>query len=832
MIPSHGRGYADAAAYRRKHLRTGKPVVAFLFYAHSYPNDLTPLLREAEAQFTPFAEILPIGFSNQVDKDMEQLRAILTAEKVALVVNFMSFRLGAGPMGGNAAAGVELLKELDVPMLCPFYSSKRTVEEWDASPKGAAPGDFLISIMMPELDGGIETMPLAAVGTVHQDEVLHLPLSELQPLTGRVERLAGRAQKWLALQSKANADKKVALLCYDYPPEESHLFSAAFLDGFASLSAVLHALKQAGYTTEEKTPEELEQLFCAGGLLNSSRYLPDTTGLHYKPEELAYENEISAAWGKAPGSILTDAEGYRIPGVQLGNVFIGLQPARVGAGEDAAAHYHDRDLPPHHQYAAFYQWLREEFGADAVVHVGTHGTLEFLPGKENGLSADCWADRLLQDLPNLYYYYCGNASEGMTAKRRSQCRAADLCAAPLCRERPVRGAGCAGRCSDGIPHEAQQAAPERAASVRRQLEQQAAALQLPTEPEALEQELYRTRCALIPEGLHCIGEGQPGELEGLLHALNGHYVPAAPMGDVRRQPEILPTGRNGYAFDPRFVPSPAAYQRGAEIAKAAMERYKAEHGCWPRRTAVVLWGLETAKTQGETVGQLLYYLGARMVWKGTSFLSRIEPIPTEEMDRPRVDVTVTICGSFRDLFPALLADLNRLLRQLDEMHETSEESAYAAETERLYQKLLAQDLAPEKARAAARGRFFGPKDGEYGTSLTELVKSGQWQDEKELGSLFTAELGYLYAEGIEGERIPGCIEEAFRDVELISQVRGDADYEIPTLTIIMSSMAVWSRPWSWRAAQSRWPTSWILPPTRYMPTARHSPPPAGCAPAS
>lgn len=702
------------AVYPKKE---GLPTVAFLFLGHTYPNNLFPVIGEAMNQFSSFSNVLPVGFSSQLDRDIEALRELLLQENVKLVVNFLSFRLGAGPMGGNAEAGVELLRELGVPVINPFYLSRTGVEEWKNSSTGASPGDFLISMMMPELDGGIDTVPVAAVGEIEERELVALP--------GRLERVAGQAKRLLSLQQKSNSDKKIALICYNYPPGEENLFHAAFLDALASIPELLQTLQEAGYQTEVPESAELLERFVRQG-----------------------ETEV-----------------------QYGNVLIGVQPYR------SPEHYHDRHCPPAAEYVEFYRRCREKFGADALVHLGTHGTLEFLPGKDNGLSANCWPDQLVGDLPNFYYYYCGNPSEGMTAKRRSYATLLTY-AGPAFSKSGLYGE--LAELDDELAEysEAKGQAPERAAAVWEGVERKAKALGLPTEPNALERELYREKTALIPNGLHILDKT---EQLALIGALDGKYVPVGPMGNVHKEPDILPTGRNGYAFDPRFVPSESAYKRGQEIGKAAMERYYNDHGKWPRHTAMVLWGLETAKTHGESIGQLMYYLGLRMVWKGTSFLSRIEVIPTEELDRPRMDVTVTICGFFRDLFPQLLLDLQHALRELAALQENPEQSAFAEQTEKYYHEFQRTGMEESMARELSISRFFGPRQGEYGTSLTDVVKSGDWNAESDLSSLYTAELGYVYSEKLKGSYVPGFISGQLSSVEMISQVRDDADYEVTDL---------------------------------------------------
>lgn len=808
--------YASADEYFKLYPKDSKkPTAAFLFYGHNYPNRFFPVIEEAKKGFEQFANVLPLGFSNQLDKDIVQLKKFLEEADVKLLVNFMSFRLGAGPMGGDAAAAVELLKTLDTPMLSPFFISKRTKEEWEQSRDGVNPGEFLISMMLPELDGGIETFPIGAVGNVSYDERFELDLTEIVPLDGAVSWLCRRAERWLRLRTLADSEKKIAFLCYDYPPGEEHMFSAAFLDTLKSLENILKSLHKKGYKTEELSAERLEAMLCGAGHINSARWHGEALdGIVYRPEKLLFSEAIEKQWGKAPGSIMAGDSGYRIPGIVSGNIFIGIQPARTGSTMDGDTHYHDENLPPHHQYAAYYQWLREEFRADVIVHVGTHGTLEFLPGRETGMTLDCWAARLIGEIPNLYLYYCGNASEGMIAKRRSNAVLLSY-VPPAFKDSGLYGDYAALEALITEYKEAQKSAPERSKELKEKIERSAADLELPLEMEALENELYRSKTALIPYGLHVFGQpksdeelknlagqaeafsgeawsderknafyksaGKDTEIEGLLHALEGGYVNAGPMGDVLRNPAVLPGGRNGFAFDARFVPSEAAYQRGERIAKAALEKYKKENGCLPKKTAVILWGLETARTQGETIGQILYYLGVRMVWKGTSFLSRLEIIPLEELGRPRIDVVVTICGFFRDMFPNLLADMQKIFKELAQLHEDEAKSAFAGQTNKLYRQLCGEGFSPSEAERLSQSRLFGPAKGEYGTSLRNIVKSGSWQDEAELGSLFTGELGFVYSEDHEGERIPGLIMKHFEAVDFISQVRSDAEYEVTDL---------------------------------------------------
>ena len=481
------------------------------------------------------------------------------------------------------------------------------------------------------------------------------------------------------------------------------------------------------------------------------------------------------------------AEGtdFLIPGVEVGNVFIGLQPARGREAEQEHS-YHDKTLPPHHQYVAFYQWIREEFQADALIHVGTHGTLEFLKGKESGMSAECYPDRLVYDLPHFYLYYCGNPSEAVVAKRRT-CAQLISYQPPVFEESDLYGAYLELSTEIDNFHHAQALSPAMAEQTRQRITALTEELKLPDDLELLEKELYRMQHSLIPRGLHVFGQAyseeeakhyalgllqtqrdgfrpltqilnevslEPGhtpqalmdafwenktvpkwlnapasvreeltralgwacaavqpsmqsrELDALVHALSGGYTPARLAGDIYRSPEVLPSGCNLYQFDSRLVPSAVAMARGQRICENTLEAYRKEEGRWPESAAVILWGLETSRTQGETLGQILAYLGVRRVTSGSVWNLKLEIIPLQELGRPRIDVTVNICGFFRDMFPSLIEALDDVLWELYDREEPDEMNYFRSHAKARYARLIDAGYAPEEAKQLARGSAF------------------------------------------------------------------------------------------------------------------------------
>lgn len=740
----------------------GKDTVAVLFYGHSYPNDFLPVVRAVCRELEDAYRILPIAFSQNEDGDQEKLRSYLCQKKfpVRAVISLMPFRLGAGPMGGDADGAVEILKELNVPYLKPFCLTKVSEEEWREA-DAVNPGEFLISILLPELDGGIDTFPVGVMSQGRDDT----GLPELVPIPERIRMLRKRLEGLTALQKKKNGEKKLAVIFYNYPPGESNVFGGAFLDTFASASAFLTALRQAGYRVNEMTAEELRKVFVEDGRCNRPEWCDEA------------DTEFVC---------LLDGKEYPVKGIRNGNVFLGLQPLREG--------YHDRNQTPPEAYRAFYRWIQEELEADAVIHFGTHGTLEFLPGKDNGMMGTCWPDRLIGQIPHFYYYYIGNPSEAMTAKRRAHATLVSYQAPPL------QKSGLYGELAElketiAEYRESLQSAPERSGDLLARIRElaedseitESAGAQNGTQEgflDSLEKKLYRYENSLITKGLHMINEE---ELQGMLHGLEGGYLPAGTAGDVIKNPDILPSGRNLVQFDPRLVPTRVAYERGARAAELAMQKYRAEKGRWPETTAVILWGLETSRSQGETVGQILYDLGLRLKTEKGSYDDRLEVIPMEELGRPRVDVVIHICGFFRDMYPNLIENLNEMLQQLLKREEADEDNYYARNTRRMAQNLLEEAKAKgspmdeNTAWELASCRIFGPKEGEYATRLTDTVRNGSWREAAELGASFTEDLSYGYTCRQKGVAMSGVLAKEYEQVEVISQIRNNAEYELTDL---------------------------------------------------
>jgi len=309
-----------------------------------------------------------------------------------------------GGMGANdAPAAVEALRNQDVPYLDALALTFQRIEEWLDSATGLNPLQATMQVAIPELDGATEPLIFGGV-TAGQDG--------FQPLPERIERLAGRLAARVVLRTKANAAKRVAIAIFSFPPNGGALGTAAYLDVFTSLHKLLSRLAAEGYTVRQlpETAGELRQLVASGvaarlSLAEYKRWWP-------------WWREVEACWGPPPGRFNTDGSDLLILGRHFGNIFVGVQPT-FGYEGDPMRLLAATGNTPHHGFCAFYAYLQHVWHADAVVHFGTHGSLEFMPGKQVGLSGHCWPDRLIGALPHVYLYSVGNPSEGTIAKRRA-----------------------------------------------------------------------------------------------------------------------------------------------------------------------------------------------------------------------------------------------------------------------------------------------------------------------------------------------------------------------------------------------------------------------------
>ena len=772
------------------------------------------------------------------------------------MINLTGFSLVGGPAYNNSDAAQEVLRGLDVPYLTLQTLEFQTIQEWRNDARGLNPLQATLQIAIPELDGAIVPTVFGGKGEPQPGKA-----AASEPITERVDRVAERVSKLVALRRKERAHRKIALILFNFPPNAGNTGSAAYLAVFPSIQRVLASLKEQGYTVElPSSADDLRERITGG---NRERYGAPAnvhttirTDDHVRREP--YLAEIEKTWGPAPGRQLSDGQSIQVMGLQLGNVFIGVQPSFGWEGDPMRLLF-EGGFSPTHAFSAFYRWLREDYAADAILHFGTHGALEFMPGKQSGLDDRCWPDRLIGDAPNVYLYASNNSSEGTLAKRRGNATLVSYLTPPVANAGLYRGLLDLKSTLDRWRALDQTKAGE-ASSLRELIQQQAAAVELAdampawTASEAdarvttLRDRLLELEYELIPMGLHVVGEpmtpdarvgvlvemarsGRPElelppigdtivagvsaraasddtlqlveqvvratvrslvdgkdvrtamraaigaakehglriadelalqqhlealsgfdaslsedrEVAGILRALDARYVSPAPGGDLLRNPQVLPTGRNIYGFDPYRVPSAVAMLEGRARAEQLLARYVADNGALPESVAVVLWGTDNMKSEGTPLAQVLSLMGVVPRFDAVGRLTGARLLPLASLGRPRIDVVVTLSGIFRDLLPLqvkLLAEAALICAQADEDPSQNFIRKHALDT--------MQETGCDLATAALR--VFSNADGAYGSNVNLLIDTGKWEKEDELADLFVQRKGFAY--GTDGR--PSC----------------------------------------------------------------------------
>ncbi len=762
--------------------------------------------------------------------------------RIDALVSLTGFSLVGGPAYNDARAGEEILARLDVPYLAAQPAELQPLERWAASERGLLPVESTIMVAIPELDGATGPMVfggrsegsgIPCPGCARHCSFGADPAARtMQPCPERAEVLAARVERLIALRRTARAERRLAIVLFDFPPNAGSVGTAAYLAVFESLWNTLRALRAAGWTVE--LPEDVEALRRRILEGNAARF-GTPANVHARvpvDDHVRGERhlaEIEAQWGPAPGRQQSDGSSLLVLGVRLGNVFVGVQPA-MGYEGDPMRLLFARGFAPTHAFAAFYRWLREDFGAHAVLHFGTHGALEFMPGKQTGLSARCWPDRLIGDLPNFYLYAANNPSEGLIAKRRSAATLLSYLTPPLTRAGLYRGLAELKASIERFRGLAGADAEERH-RLAALIQAQAAAVDLaPAEPAwapaGIEDEIARLGTAilelehsLIPHGLHVVGSppspeervdlllavaeaghgvrlerseveslvaGRPvpglgrelarrlaeldallardHELEAILGALDGRFVRPVAGGDLLRNPDILPTGRNLHGFDPFRIPSTFAMAEGLRQAERLLARHAADGHGLPETVALVLWGTDNLKTEGGPIAQAMALLGARPRLDGYGRLAGAELVPLDRLGRPRIDVVLTLSGIFRDLLPLqtrMLAEAAWLAATADEPVERN----FVRKHTLAHRERLGCDLE------TAALRVFSNADGAYGANVNHLIDNGAWSHEDELAETWARRK--CFAHGRDGRPVART--------ELLDRVLADVDLAFQNL---------------------------------------------------
>lgn len=687
-----------------------RPLVPVVFYrSWLVAADLAPvdaLMQALEAR--GFATIGIFVPSLKAPEARGWLQRQIAALQVAAIVNATSF-------SGRGAAGSSPLDAGDVPVFQVALSTA-TQAAWQESARGLSPADLAMHVVLPEVDGRI----FAGVASFKQpglpDPDLQFARSAHAPEPARINAIADRVLGWHRLAVTAPEARRLAFVLSTYPGRPWNMAHAVGLDPLASVAAMLDDLAQAGHDTPNSAPLA-ESLTDARSRWPLAEYARELARL---PQPM--QDALAEAWGAPEDDPLAQDGAFSFTALRQGRAVIALQPER-GTAEARDDEYHDLSRIPRHSYVAFYLWLRAQ--ADALIHVGAHGTLEWLPGKSVALSECCWPEALVGALPVIYPFIVNDPGEAAQAKRRIGALTLGHIPPPMrasgTPERLVRIEALLDEFSnaDGLD-------PRRRDRLMEDIREEARALgveaDLGIEAGACASEaitrIDRFVCDVkesqFGDGLHIWGrapaiegpfdaaQAAPSESRALIDAVAGRWIAPGPSGSpYRGRSDVLPTGRNLFTTDPRSVPTRAAYAQGQRLAAELIRRHLQDEGDWPRGVVVDLWGSATMRTAGEDFAMALALIGVRPQWDAASErVTGIEIVPIAELDHPRIDVTLRVSGLFRDVFPTLSALFQQAIRALGARDEAVEWNPYIDN---------------------ASARVYGPAPGSFGLGMGPLM---------------------------------------------------------------------------------------------------------------
>lgn len=812
-----GESYQDIHSFQQAYPAIGGgPWVGLYGFRYEFITGQDTYLRAyAEAlSEAGFNVMLFYGFPLEHALDKFCMDSATGESRIEVLINCSSLP------GGSPENLAQAFARLGVPVINGIQVSQ-SAEDWEKSSIGISVTERALTLARPEIMGQIQ--PTVMTTQEERTDGLGNSFKQKEPLEERISHVVDQVKAWVRLRTKPRAQKKVTLVYYNGHPGK-HNIGASYLNVLPkSIYRILDTLKKSGYYLADHplSQETIFQRVMAGGrnigtwapaelsrmvdedrpvLIPMEEYKEWFADLHPK-----FQHQVIKKWGQPDSArimVWTDENKQRyfvLPQVRWGNIDLMPQPAR-GWEEDEEALFHDVSLPPHHQYIAFYLYLQNKRKADALIHLGTHGTLEWLSGREAGLDSEDAPDALLGSMININPYIMDNVGEGTQAKRRGGAVIIDHLTPPF------QPAGwrpelreLAGAINDyhAASEKSTVLADAHFKTIKRLAHQAHILRDLDIEHELetadiqkLEHYLQELGEKQTPMGMHTFGvspdperarltalaiasrqndlsaarqeelvqdlyqrirQSGPAELESLLNALDGRFVEPGLGNDPIRNPDALPTGKNFYAFDPSRMPTDDVYQAGRLLADQLVQQYAENHqGAYPDKVAFNLWSVETIRHEGIMESQIWSLLGVRPTYDGFGKIKGVELIPQDSLDRPRVDVVITPSGLYRDMFPQMMQLLDEAIQLV--YHAPEEDNVIQWHTDSVAQQLKTMGVEdPELRKRLALVRMFGTASGTYGIGVDNAVQaSDKWDDNQDIAEVYFNRSGHLYGQGFWG----------------------------------------------------------------------------------
>ncbi len=732
----------------------------------------------------------------------EPLAQLIRSRRPAIILNATAF-------SALRDDGTTVLDQADVPVL-QIVQAQSTEDGWASSPRGLSPTDLAMNVVLPELDGRLLARPIAFKGEMPVDERLQFGAMRHVPHDERIAYVARFATRWARLRVLPSGERRIALLLSDYPARGGRRGYAVGLDTSESAAAIVRLLAEAGYDAGNALPsaQDVEALL-RGEADELIVPLADyEAAFALLPQDL--QRALQESWGEAVADPAFRDDAFRFHVLRAGNLLILLQPDR-GSRTDRKSGYHDTSVPPRHAYVALYAHLREAERIHALIHLGAHGTLEWLPGKALALSRSCWPEAVLGVLPVIYPFIVNNPGEAMQAKRRLSAVTLGHLTPPLSQaglhgslleleglvEEYAEADGLDKRrlrlLEDEIIARAWQSGMAADCGLDRTMTGREAIARLDAQLCDIKELAVRDRLhvfGVVPDaaatGLLAdaitAAAGQAGgtvdrpdieariaasaraERSALVAALDGRRVSAGPAGAPSRgRLDVLPTGRNLTAIDPRAIPTRTAALVGVRAADEVIRRYLQDHGDYPRALVLDLWASASLRTGGDDLAQALAYLGVRPRWDlNSNRVTGIDVMPLAVLDRPRIDVTLRISGLFRDLFEAQIALFDLAVQTVATCGEDDADNP----------------LAAALRRGERLARVFGGAPGSYGAVAADLALGMNWDSRSQLGEAYLESTGYSFGPSQDGALAINEFRDRVRKADALVHPQDDRDRDL------------------------------------------------------
>jgi len=773
---------------------------------------------------------------------------------------------------------IDWFNQENIPVFSPFPVSENH-ERWLDPDIQISNGSLNARVVIPEIDGGVAPYAIAT----QQPNAEGFFTYTIEP--ERIEAFLTHLDNYMKLGTLPNSEKRIAIGYFKRPGKDALLASG--MEVIPSLYHFLKRLRSEGYNVEglPSTEEAFARTIKTEGIVLGSYargaqeqymregnpvWIDKSTYEQWAHQVLLPEKyqEVVDRYGDAPGSLLSRGDSIAVACVRYGNVLLFPQP-RPALGDDDFKLVHGAKVAPPHSYLAPYLYVQLGFRADALIHFGTHGNLEYTPGKAAALSQADWSEALVGNLPHFYYYTTGNVGEGVIAKRRTHAVLATYLTPPYAESgmrqqlsplltrihRLLEGEGDA-REALALKQEVVKLGYHRDLGLDSLLTQPYTEEQLEQLDSHLEEvanekmqgayyvlgrpynqeELLQTTLAIsadayayakgradrdkglisteqlqdyayvshhyLPEakreitallarpsadttGLHpllkdalayrrLLLSSTQREIDAMLCALNGGRIAPAPGGDPVMKPNVLPTGRNMFSVNPELTPTEQSWEDGKRLGNATIERYLKQHGEYPHKVSYTFWAGEFISTQGATVAQALWMLGVEPVRDGQGRISDLRLIPSEELQRPRINVVVQSSGQLRDIAASRFKLITEAVKLASEAGSEEAFPNYVAQGTLSQEKeLLDKGLSPLQARELSVMRVFGPLNSGYSTGMMGYIESsGTWDKESELAQGYLNNMGAIYGDEEHwGDYTEGLFASALQQTDVVIQPR-------------------------------------------------------------